>query len=273
MQKTFSTPGPVSLHVELRSGDLVVTTADTDETVVEVSGPDEDDVTVDQRGDDIAIVARAGRGGLLGLGSRGVSVAVTVPHESRLSTKTGSADVCVDGRLGETSLRSGSGDLRLGQVAKSSVETGSGDLQVETVTGPLHVKSGSGTIVVDRLDGEAQISTGSGDVVVGTSAEPVVVKSGSGDLRVREALDDVALNTASGDLVVDRMGRGRLSAKNASGDITVGVPAGVPVWTDISTLTGSVRSSLGGAGKPAEGQDYLELRARTVSGDITLEQL
>lgn len=271
MHQTFSTPGPVSLYVELRTGDLAVTTADTDQTVVEVRGPNEDEVTVDQRGDEIAVVARGGRGGLFG--GRGVSVVVTMPHESRLTTKMGSADVNVDGRLGDASLRSGSGDLRLGVVANASVETGSGDLQAESVTGALRVKSGSGDVVVDRLGGEAQISTGSGDVLMGTSSEPVVVKSGSGDLRVREAGHDVALTTASGDLVVDRMLRGRLSAKNASGDIAVGVPAGVPVWTDISTMSGSVSSTLAGAGEPAEGQDYIELRARTVSGDISLEQL
>ena len=72
---------------------------------------------------------------------------------------------------------------------------------------------------------------------------------------------------------MDRMRRGQLTAKNVSGDIRVGVPAGVPVWTDITSLTGSVRSNLEGAGEPEEGQDFIELRARTVSGDVHLEQL
>jgi DUF4097 and DUF4098 domain-containing protein YvlB len=274
MQRTFTTPDPVALYVELRSGDLVVTTADTTETVVEVTGKhDEGDVTVDQRGDEILVVARTGGGGLFGSSGHGVSVAVTVPHESRLTTKVGSADVRVEGRLGDASLKSGSGDLRLADLTgQAVVETGSGDVQLDAVAGSLRVKSGSGNVAVDRLGGAAQISTGSGDVVVGTSHEPVVAKSGSGDLRVREAGDDVTLSTASGDLVVDRFLRGRLSAKNASGDITVGVPAGVPVWTDVSTLTGSVRSSLQGAGEPGEGEEFIELRAKTVSGDVTLEQ-
>jgi DUF4097 and DUF4098 domain-containing protein YvlB len=83
---------------------------------------------------------------------------------------------------------------------------------------------------------------------------------------------DVSLSTASGDLTVDLMGTGQLAAKNVSGDIRVGVPGGVPVWTDISTLSGSVRSNLAGAGQPEEGQEFLELRAKTVSGDIVLEQ-
>jgi DUF4097 and DUF4098 domain-containing protein YvlB len=67
--------------------------------------------------------------------------------------------------------------------------------------------------------------------------------------------------------------RGRLTAKNVSGDVRVGIPAGIPVWTDISSVTGSVRSDLDGAGEPSDGQDYIELRARTVSGDVYLRQL
>jgi hypothetical protein len=60
--------------------------------------------------------------------------------------------------------------------------------------------------------------------------------------------------------------------KGASGDVTVGVPAGVPVWTDISTVTGAIRSQLPHAGQPAEGADHVEVRAKTVSGDIVLTQ-
>ena len=116
-------------------------------------------------------------------------------------------------------------------------------------------------------------STGSGDVAIGTASAPVSVKSGSGDTRIKQASEDVALSTASGDLVVDRIGRGHLKAKNVSGDIKVGVPAGVPVWTDITCMSGTVRSTLDGAGEPAEGQDFIELRAKTVSGDVVLEQL
>ena len=276
MQRTFSTPEPVSMYVELRSGDLAITTAETDETVVEVVRPhgDDDDVTVEQRGDDIVVVSRhGGRGGLFGSSRDGAHVRVTMPHDSRLVTKLGSAEVRVDGRLGESSLKSGSGDVRLDELsAKAFVETGSGDLQIGSAA-ELQVRSGSGQVTVERLGGAAQISTGSGDVLVGTALEALSVKSGSGDLRVREVTGDVTLTTASGDLVVDRMLRGALNAKNASGDVVVGVPAGIPVWTDVSTVSGSVRSSLQGAGEPAEGQEFVELRAKTVSGDISLEQL
>ena len=42
------------------------------------------------------------------------------------------------------------------------------------------------------------------------------------------------------------------------------------MWTDISTVSGAIRSNLEGAGEPAEGADHVELRAKTVSGDIVL---
>jgi DUF4097 and DUF4098 domain-containing protein YvlB len=100
-----------------------------------------------------------------------------------------------------------------------------------------------------------------------------VVKTGSGDLKVVTANDDVALSTGSGDLSIGTARRGRLSLKGASSDVRIGIPSGTPVWTDINTVTGSIRSDLESVGAPQEGQDHIELQARTVSGDITLRQV
>jgi DUF4097 and DUF4098 domain-containing protein YvlB len=100
-----------------------------------------------------------------------------------------------------------------------------------------------------------------------------VVKTGSGDVKVGDAGTDVTLTTGSGDLVVSTARRGRMTAKGASGDVHVGIPAGVPVWTDISTVSGEIRSSLQGAGQPAEGADHVEVRAKVVSGDIVLTEI
>lgn len=273
MHRTFNSPNPVSLYVELGAGELVVDAEATTETVVDVEGKNAEDVVVDQRGDEISVVARQNRAGFFGA-ARDLAVHVTLPSDSNLSTKLGSADLRTRGRLGETMLKTGSGDVRIEEIGgEASLESGSGDVQVDVAGGPLQVRSGSGDVTLDRLDAPAKVSTGSGDVLISTATETVQVKSGSGDMRVREARQDVALSTASGDLVIDRMHRGQLAARNVSGDIRVGIPSGVPVWTDISSVTGSVRSNLEGAGAPEEGQDFIEVRAKTVSGDVYLEQL
>lgn len=272
MQKTFETPGTTSLYVEIGTGSLTLRCDEVAETTVDVTGKDAEDATVEQRGGQIVVIGPKNRSGFLGR-SDALTVHATMPHGSALATKLGSADVTATGRLGETRIKTGSGDVTLEYVdGKALVEAGSGDIEVGEITGDLRAKSGSGDVEVGRAGGPASVSTGSGDVEIGSAASSVSVKSGSGSMVVRDAASDVVLNTASGDLVVELMRRGQLQAKNVSGDITVGIPDGVPVWTDVSSLTGHVSSNLLGAGQPAEGQDYVELRAKTVSGDIRLEQ-
>jgi hypothetical protein len=272
MQKTFSTPEPIELYVELGSGRLTLRTDAGTETVVDVEGKLADEVSVEQHGNRIAVIAPR-RAGFFGNGNS-LDVHVALPHDSKLVTKLGSADLAATGRLGDAALKTGSGDIELDEVSGDLlVESGSGDITLGSVEGGTRIKSGSGNVDAGRFGAEASISTGSGDVEIGIARQGVQVKSGSGDMRVREAQDGVALSTASGDLVVDSLHRGELRASNVSGDIRVGIPGGVPVWTDVSTVTGSVRSTLVGAGRPEDGQDYIELRAKTVSGDILLEQL
>ena len=269
----FETHEPAQLYVELGRGSLHVTATDTTEAHVEVSGPDAEQVEVRQEGREIVVVAPRRRGGFFGSDSA-LTVKVTLPHESELSLKTGSADITVDGTVGAVEIKSGSGDVRLADLAGPGlVETGSGDVTVEVANAELRVKSGSGEVVVRHTEGAVAISTGSGDVRIGTAHGPAAVKTGSGDLRVSEAHTDVSLTTGSGDLVVGTAHRGRLTAKGASGDVRVGIPAGVPVWTDISTISGAIRSGLASAGEPADGADHIELRAKTVSGDIVLDQV
>ena len=138
------------------------------------------------------------------------------------------------------------------------------------ISGVLFTASISFAQVPNNFDG---FSTGSGDVEVGTAHARTVVKTGSGDLKVVTANHDVSLSTGSGDLTVGSARRGRVSAKGASSDVRIGIPAGTPVWADLTTVTGKVRSDIESVGAPQEGQDHIELEARTVSGDIVLTQV
>ena len=66
MQRTFSTPSPVELYVELGSGQLRTTTSDTDETTVEIHGPRAEEFVVEQRDRQISVVAPRGKVGFFG---------------------------------------------------------------------------------------------------------------------------------------------------------------------------------------------------------------
>jgi DUF4097 and DUF4098 domain-containing protein YvlB len=269
----FETHQPVELYVENGKGLVEVRAADTTESRVELDGPDADDVQVELEGRQLSVIAPKHRGGFLG-GDRRLDVVVTVPAGSDLATKLGSADLETTGSLGAAQVRSGSGDVTLADLGGPAiVETGSGDVRIEHASAALRVKSGSGDVEIDLAGAEVSVSTGSGDVVVRAADGPVAAKTGSGDLRIGRAATHVGLTTGSGDLQVDEVTGGRVQVKGASGDVRVGVPAGLPVWTDVSTVTGRIHSTLEGAGKPEPGEDYVEVRVKTVSGDVDLVQV
>ncbi|MCR6033148.1 DUF4097 family beta strand repeat protein [Nocardioides sp. zg-579] len=263
-------PGPVDLYVEVGDGRVHVTATDTDHTAVRITGHDAQDVALELGPEQVSVVAPRRRAGFL-TGDRSLVVEVEVPLGTRVVARTGSADVVLDGRAGRCQLRTGSGDVRVEELgAPATVETGSGRIEVAEAAGELRVKSGSGDVRLGHVGAAVAVSTGSGTVTVASNDGPVAVKTGSGDLDVTEARTDVTLATGSGDLRIGAATRGRVTAKGASGDVRVGIRPGTPVWTDISTVSGTVRSELPSTGAPAEGQDHVELRARTVSGDVVL---
>ena len=274
MQRNFETHEPVSLYAELGKGHLTVTAEDTTETTVTVSGPHAEEVLIEQSGKQITVVAPRQRMGFLSGGEPSLDIEITVPTGSDLITKTGSADQTAYGSFGLAKVKAGSGDIRFGSfTGHVAIDTGSGDIVIGEVGADLRIKSGSGDVEVGDVAGTVGISTGSGDIRVGATRAAAMIKSGSGDLSIQTAESDVSLSSASGDLTVATMNRGSLTAKNASGDIRVGIPAGTPVWTDVSSMTGRIGSDLEGAGQPEAGQDYVEVRAKTLSGDIILKQL
>lgn len=270
---SFDSPEPIALHVEIGKGDVVVTASETTETTVEVTGRDAEQVDVRQEGRTVSVIAPRQRAGFFGSDNR-LDVTVNLPLTSDVTARTGSADITLTGTIGDCHVKTGSGDVRTADLSRAAlIETGSGDVDVEVASGELRIKCGSGDVRVGHAESAVAVSTGSGDVEIGTANGPAAVKTGSGDLRVVDAHTDVSLVTGSGDLVVNTARRGRFTIKGASTDVHIGIPSGLPVWTDLSTLSGSIRSDLASAGEPDEGADHLELRAKTVSGDIVLTQV
>lgn len=268
----YETHEPVALYVEIGSGTIDVTATDTTESHVEITGRHADEVEVSLEGRDLRIVAPRRRTGFFNDDSS-LFVTVTVPTTSDLAVRTGSADLGVIGEIGTSHVKSGSGDVRLDILSGSNTtETGSGDVEIEEARSAARVKCGSGDVTVRHAGSSIAVSTGSGDVQIGTSEGPAVVKTGSGDVRVVEADGDLSLTTGSGDLQIDTARRGKFSAKGASGSVHIGIPAGTPIWTDISTVSGRIHNNVEGVGQPTEGSDHVELRATTVSGDVVLTQ-
>lgn len=205
--------------------------------------------------------------------SKSGSVDLGTVREAKLQSASG--DVTIARCLDDCEIRTASGDFRLDDVGGGlRVSSGSGDIDVDgPIGGDADLKSGSGDIEVASVGGTLKATTGSGDLTVGEVRGPAAARSGSGDVALGEIFGTLQASTASGTLSVARLsGFGRVQANAAAGDIRLGIPEGVPVWTDLHSVSGDVFTDLAGVGEPADDEPYLELRASTVSGDISLIQ-
>lgn len=271
IEREFDTPDPVELHVVLGGGTLQAEATDTDKSTVEVTGPRAAEFTVEMRGKELAVIAPRG-GGLFRSDQH--TVRVVVPTQSDLSTQIGSADTEATGTWGAVRAKTGSGSFDLESADRHViVDSGSGNVSVDRVAADLRIKSGSADVEVGEVHGTAAVSTGSGDIAIGSALGSTVLKTGSGDIEAQRTSNDLNLITGSGTIGIGHAQNGNIRARAGSGDLRVGIPVGVAVWTDITTSSGRVVSDLPPTGKPAEGQDHVELRLRTGSGDVILGQV
>ncbi|WP_157987701.1 DUF4097 family beta strand repeat-containing protein [Jiangella endophytica] len=271
----FTAEGPISLSVGQRSGDLVVTAADTTEIVVELrpAGHDGDDLArrteVDHRPGALRIeVPRTTS--LLGR-SASVDIAVTVPTGTTVNAQSGSGDIRLDGRFADVTAKCGSGDVAVDTCDDLQVTTGSGDVYV-TETAGARVRTGSGSIRFGAAGGTVELESGSGSIDVEQPVSSGRISAASGDVRIATIDGRVELKTASGDITAHRAVEGELRARSASGNVSVGIVTGTAANLDVSSISGSIHSDLDHADAPAESDRALLLSVTTVSGSIRLNR-
>jgi hypothetical protein len=178
---------------------------------------------------------------------------VSAPPGSSINARSGSADVAVTGTAAALDAATGSGQVRAQRcTGTAEIRTGSGDVRLGTVAGQLRVRTGSGEVDVISLEG----TQGSG-----------TVQTGSGDVRLGCVARDLSARTGSGDLTVVDVSAGGLELTTGSGQLRVGIHAGVLAELDVSSGSGRAHSDLPVGGPPAEGEVALRVRARTGSGD------
>ena len=282
--ETFETPGDVRLNIRLGAGEIRLETGDASQTTVTLEALRDNDasaaavenarVEVRERGDGHEVVVDV-RDRSRGFGFfRGAEVLVEVrsPEGTSVEIKAGSADVDGSGRFGSVEVETGSGDVELDEVSKDAeITAASGDVQLDSVAGRARITSASGDVQVGTIGGDAKVNSASGDVQISECAGELDVNSASGDVLVREASSSVSVNTASGDQLIGAVSQGSVNLKSASGDLKIGIREGSTLWVDARSRSGEVSSELPVTDLPPEGDaPHVELRANTMSGDITL---
>jgi DUF4097 and DUF4098 domain-containing protein YvlB len=265
MQKSFEVQGPVELDVRLTSGDIEVDPTTDGRVEVVLTAHDEesqrlvDDARIElssggQRPTVVVEVPQK-RGFTLSLfGRSGIECLIRCPHDSGLAVRTKSADISARGTLGGL-----------------NVSTASGDIEVDRISGGANVKSASSDFHAREIGSGVNVQSASGDIEIEVARGPVNVTSVSGDISIGEAYDNVSANSVSGDQDHRAVMQGVVAAHSVSGDVTIAVRRGSKAFLDCTTVSGDTSSELEMTGEaPAGEAPFVEIRAKTVSGDIRI---
>jgi DUF4097 and DUF4098 domain-containing protein YvlB len=265
MHKTFPIDGPAQIDVRLAAGEIELDPSADGSVEVELIAHDDesqrlvDDARVELQDHTLVVDVPQKRGGFnwsILSGRQGITCRIRAPHASGLSVRTKSADVIARGTIGSL-----------------NVSGASGDVEAVRVEGGVNVKSASGDTRIEEVLGGVNVQTASGDVQVEVVRGGVNIASASGDVEIGEAYDNVNVNTVSGDQEHHAVMQGNVSAQSVSGDVTIGVRRGSKVYLDCNTVSGDTSSELElTTDAPAGDGPLVEIRAKTVSGDITIKR-
>jgi DUF4097 and DUF4098 domain-containing protein YvlB len=148
---------------------------------------------------------------------------------------------------------------------------GAVEVLIELPTGSdLHGYTAKGEYVVEGEIGSCELKTANGDIRVGTVSGNLRAKSATGHITVDAAGAEVNARTASGDIRLGALGTGSVDVYTATGEVTIGVPAGTVAALDAHTSVGRVFNDLEAPEKPAR---TVPVRARTHGGNIRLSRV
>ncbi|MCU1503259.1 MAG: hypothetical protein JWM12_2613 [Ilumatobacteraceae bacterium] len=242
--------GLARVDVDIAVGTVQLVAGDAGSIAVTLDAAAPDNFEIAHIGDTVTVRPRSG---WLSRGGR-AQVVVEVPVGTDAVVGTASGDVTSRVELGAVRVRTASGDVQIDRARRVEAHSASGDLRVGEAV-------------------EAQLSTASGDVRVGNVSSRLGASSASGDVDVVRVAGGVEAATTSGDVRLQRCDADDITIKTVSGDVTIGLPSGIRVEPEISTLSGTTRLPKGPPPAPGGVRRTVRLRVRTVSGDIRIDRV
>jgi hypothetical protein len=254
---TFSATDPLEARVRFGAGTLTVETSDDGHATATVEPLDASDRRAVLLAEHSRIALEGTRlivdvpGKGVRRSSIGVRVHLTVPARSSLVSQSGEITLTTHGSLGDVSVRTGSGDVRVADsLGAVDVKAGNGTVEVGTAL-RVGLVSGNGKLSVGTA-GDVSLKAGQGRADLQSTSGSVVVKGGNVVLELKEAL--------SGDVVFHA----------GSGSARVGVAKGTTVALDLMSGRGDVRCDLPVEASAPAGGAALRVRLRTGSGDVVV---
>ncbi|MFV2022349.1 DUF4097 family beta strand repeat-containing protein [Micromonospora sp. LOL_023] len=278
---TFDTPEPISVTLELGSGNVRIAASERTDTVVEVHPSDAADdsdvaaaerVRVDYANGTLRITGPKSPAFDFSRRSRSVEVSIELPSGSQVSAELQLGDVRCTGRLGQCRVKTAAGNAWLELTGPLRVDTAAGHVTVDGVTGDARIATGSGKIQIGEIDGTAVVKNSNGETTIDAVTGDVRVRTANGDIRVERAGAGVDAKTSNGSIRLGEVARGSVVLGTAMGNLDVGIAQGTAAWLEVKTDFGKVHNLLETATRPDEADETVEVRGRVSYGDITIRR-
>jgi DUF4097 and DUF4098 domain-containing protein YvlB len=293
--REFETGEKAVLHLEARSGSVIVEGRASDRVVVDavlhvwsdLSSEADDAAAIVERNmeqEGHRVIVRApslrtdeGRGifAMVGMKSSRIDFRVHVPLQTavRVLSRSGAVQIArVEGLVhteamsgkvgvedvrGDVTARTRSGQLLVERVAGNVAAEGrSGKVRLREISGSVEVEARSGTMEIDQVGGDLRLNASAGSVTISHVGGKVMARTRAGSIRYRGRIcDDMEIEAHAG-------------------SVTLAIDPDYPFFLDAESHHGSVRSDLpprrNGAA-PTEGGPKVKLRSR--AGSIRLTKL
>ncbi|MFD6951875.1 hypothetical protein A6A08_15605 [Nocardiopsis sp. TSRI0078] len=261
----FATPEPITADITLVAGTLQITAGDSAETTVEVHPRDagkEGDVRAAEQ---VEVAYTGGR------------LEVREPQPSGLARMVGRksvVDITVELPAGSrVHARSDYGNIRCtGTLGASEIATSTGNITVQRVAGNAELTTSTGWIRAEEIAGSAAVKTTTGAITLGEVAGELRANSAHSEISADRALSSVTARTSHGGIRLGQVVGGSVDVESSYGELEIGVREGTAAWLDAVSKKGAVRSSLEAADGPGPAEQTVEVRARSVWGDVLVHR-
>ncbi|MEU8193439.1 DUF4097 family beta strand repeat-containing protein [Microbispora amethystogenes] len=303
--RAFDTPRPILAVLDLATATVRINAGERTDTVVDVRPSDEHNdadvqaarhIQVDYadgrlvvRTDKEYAGSASGRGLSLGrlvespatwarsllLGPGSADVTIDLPAGSRLDARTAGTVRC-RGPLGEVTITTSYGDIRIEQAARMRVRSTHGDISVTRASGHAEVTTTHGGIHIGEIDGTAAVRTSHGAVRVREVTGELRLNSAHGDITVDRALAGVAAKTAYASVRIGEVVSGSVVMETTGGGLDLGIREGTAAWLDVTSTYGTVDVSLDPGDDPGDDPKragpIVEVRTHTTYGDVVIHR-
>ena len=267
--------GVQEIVVESDSFEVNVVGTQTDSTSISVVGSRSVHASIRRRGHRVVVEANERRA-LFSRSRVGGSIDIQTFEGITLEIEVGSGDIDARGlQGGVVDLATGSGDIVARSIfGESSFRTGSGELRMERVGGEVDAATGSGQITLLDSEGRLSLSSSSGNVTVRAVSGDVNASSTSGIVLVTDAEGTFTLASTSGGVFCKGL-RLRSSSRfsTISGDIELQLAQEPELFSyRLSSVSGEIAvGNTRSRGRLERDGGRRVIEASTVSGSIRIE--